>query len=355
MPPPVEELLLTKDQRRFSLGLLIGVVAIVWFGWELKMDELLETLRSVQFEWVALAALILVAEFGIRALRWSVLLKPMGYDIPIKLLFSAQVIGAALNTILPLRAGEVAKPLLVSQKSGHPFWAVTATAIMERVFDILGMVSVLVVMLFFLDARPETDSANLIRVQNLQRYGGFLGIFALACMGIFFALTTQRERARPIFELIVRPTPRPVQNLFLSLYDGFVIGLSAIQSPKSVVLSALLSIVMWLNGALAIFVLFQAFSLPLGFGAACFTAVAIAISVALPQAPGFIGVFHVAIEETLILWGMSLGPAKGFALVFWAISFIPVTLLGVIRLWREGLDWNSIKSVQARNFTQNEQ
>ncbi|MEC8277354.1 MAG: hypothetical protein VX026_06545, partial [Myxococcota bacterium] len=75
----------------------------------------------------------------------------------------------------------------------------------------------------------------------------------------------------------------------------------------------------------------------------------------LPQAPGFIGVFHVAIEETLILWGMSLGPAKGFALVFWAISFIPVTLLGVIRLWREGLDWNSIKSVQARNFTQNEQ
>ena len=45
----------------------------------------------------------------------------MGFEIPLKLLFSAQVIGASLNTILPLRAGEVAKPLLVSQKSGHPF------------------------------------------------------------------------------------------------------------------------------------------------------------------------------------------------------------------------------------------
>ena len=352
MPPQFQEPLLSRDQRRFTLGLLVGVIAIFWFGWELNLDELLEILQAVKIEWVALAAVILLAEFVIRALRWSVLLRPMGFEIPLKLLFSAQVIGASLNTILPLRAGEVAKPLLVSQKSGHPFWAVTATAIMERVFDILGMVSVLVVMLFFLDSRPETNSEDLNRVQNLQRYGGIFGIFALVCMAVFFALTAQRERARPIFEFIVRPAPQPVQNLFLSLYDGFVKGLSAIQSPKSVILSAVLSIGMWLNGALAIFVLFKAFSLPLGFGAACFTAVAIALSVALPQAPGFIGVFHVAIEETLLLWGMSIGPAKGFALVFWAISFIPVTVLGVIRLWREGLDWNSIKDVQAQNMTQ---
>ena len=155
MPPQFQEPLLSRDQRRFTLGLLVGVIAIFWFGWELNLDELLEILQAVKIEWVALAAVILLAEFVIRALRWSVLLRPMGFEIPLKLLFSAQVIGASLNTILPLRAGEVAKPLLVSQKSGHPFWAVTATAIMERVFDILGMVSVLVVMLFFSRLAPR--------------------------------------------------------------------------------------------------------------------------------------------------------------------------------------------------------
>ena len=345
---------MSPAHRRFSLGLLIGVVAIVWFGWELNFDELLDILRTIKLGWLVLAVGILLAEFGIRALRWSVLLQPMGYDISLRLLFSAQVIGAALNTLLPLRAGEIAKPLLVAQKSGHPFWAVTATAIMERVFDILGMVSVLTVMLFFLDTQPQTNTENIILVQNLQRYGGYFGIFALFCMGIFFGLTAQKERARPLFELIIRPAPPPIQRLFLSLYDGFVQGLSAIQSPKAIFFSALLSIGMWLNGALAIYFLFQAFSLPLGFGAACFTAVAIALTVALPQAPGFIGVFHVAIEKTLLLWGMSLGPAKGFALVFWAVSFIPVTLLGVIRLWREGLDWNSIKKAQEMTSTQSE-
>ena len=130
---------------------------------------------------------------------------------------------------------------------------------MERVFDILGMVSVLVVMLFFSINCSETNSEDLNRVQNLQRYGGIFGIFALVCMAVFFALTAQRGACQTHFEFIVRPAPQPVQNLFLSLYDGFVKGLSAIQSPKSVILSAVLSIGMWLNGALAIFVLFKAF------------------------------------------------------------------------------------------------
>ena len=57
------------------------------------------------------------------------------------------------------------------------------------------------------------------------------------------------------------------------------------------------------------------------FGAACFTGVAIALTVALPQAPGFVGVFHVAMQKTMILWGQGDADANGFAIVFWAVSF----------------------------------
>ena len=96
---------------------------------------------------------------------------------------------------------------------------------------------------------------------------------------------------------------------------------------------------MWLNGALAIYCLFQAFGLSLPFGAACFVGVAIALGVALPQAPGFVGVFHVAIENTLLLWGQDPQVAKSFALIFWMVSFVPVTLLGLIMATRWDIDW----------------
>jgi hypothetical protein len=70
--------------------------------------------------------------------------------------------------------------------------------------------------------------------------------------------------------------------------------------------------------------------------------VAIALTVALPQAPGFIGVFHIAIEKTMLLWGMAPDESKGFALVFWSVSFVPVTVVGLIAMWREGLTMREI-------------
>ena len=79
------------------------------------------------------------------------------------------------------------------------------------------------------------------------------------------------------------------------------------------------------------------------FAAACFTGVAIALTVALPQAPGFIGVFHVAIEKTMVLWGVPDAESKSFALVFWGVSFVPVTLVGMTAMWREGLSMADIK------------
>ena len=89
--------------------------------------------------------------------------------------------------------------------------------------------------------------------------------------------------------------------------------------------------------------MFKAFGFSLPFAAACFTGVAIALTVALPQAPGFIGVFHVAIEKTMVLWGVPDAESKSFALVFWGVSFVPVTLVGMTAMWREGLSMSDIK------------
>jgi len=108
--------------------------------------------------------------------------------------------------------------------------------------------------------------------------------------------------------------------------------------------AGLLSIAMWMNGAVAIFVLFQAFDLPLPFGAACFVGVAIALTVALPQAPGFIGVFQLAMTSTMKLWGQADAVSDGFAIMFWAVSFLPVTVVGLLAMWREGLSLTSLRT-----------
>ena len=330
------------SRRTIQLALAFGIsaAAVTWFAWGVDWGELGQTLAAVHVGWVAAAAGILVGEFVLRALRWKVLLRPLGTAARIRDLFAATVIGAAVNTLLPLRMGEVAKPVVATRRTGYPLAAVVATAVMERVYDLFGMVSVLVVMVLVLPASAEAEGEL---VSNLKLYGGVFGFFALSCMAIFFTLATRREVARSAFARIVSIAPKPVAMRFLFLFDGFVSGLGNTRDRLGLLQAGALSIWMWMDGALAIWCLFQAFDMALPFGAACFTAVAIALTVALPQAPGFLGVFHVAMEKTMLLWGQPVAAAKGFAIVFWSVSFLPITAIGLVALWREGMGLTSFR------------
>ncbi|MEC7985647.1 MAG: lysylphosphatidylglycerol synthase transmembrane domain-containing protein, partial [Myxococcota bacterium] len=195
--------------------------------------------------------------------------------------------------------------------------------------------------------RDSEALENQALVFKLQLYGGMFGVFAALCMGVFFYLASRKNAARDTFRKCLFLAPPPIQNKFMELFDGFVAGLSNAKDRKGFWQAAALSIWMWCNGSLAIYCLFQAFSMSLPFGAACFVSVAIALTVALPQAPGFIGVFHVAMEKTMLLWGQEAASAQGFALIFWGVSFIPVTVIGLFALWSEGIALSDLRISKA--------
>jgi uncharacterized protein (TIRG00374 family) len=330
---------MSPSQIRFSAAMFMSAIGVWWFAYDVMWADVWLIVNGAKGTWIALATIALLGEFVVRAYRWRVLLRPLGTDVRIIDLWSASVIGAAVNTLLPLRAGEVAKPMVAARRTGHRLSTLFATNVMERVFDLLGMVSVLVIMVFLLPESPGDDTL----VANLHRYGSLLGFGALAALGIFFTLATRQVAARGIFERILKVAPSPVQRPFLALFDGFVVGLGSTRDRQALLTAGALSVVMWLNGAMAIWFLFQAFGFQLPFAAACFTGVAIALTVALPQAPGFIGVFHVAIEKTMVLWGIPDNESKSFALIFWMVSFVPVTVVGMAVMWREGLSFSDMK------------
>ena len=324
---------------RMAAAAFLSAIGVWWFVHDIAWVDVFAVLSTIRIEWVGLAALALLGEFLIRALRWSVLLRPLGIRASLADLWSATVIGAAVNTLIPLRAGEVAKPLVAARRTGLRLSTLFATNVMERVFDLLGLVSILVLMILLL---PGTSGDDLL-VANLYWYGSWIGFGALVAMMVFFLLATRGVEARGAFERILALAPIPVRTPFLHLFDGFVMGLGSSRDRKRVAQAAALSVLMWLNGALAIWFLFQAFRVDLPFAAACFTGVAIALTVALPQAPGFIGVFHIAIEKAMLLWGLAPHESKGYALVFWAVSFVPVTVVGLFAMWREGLSVREVR------------
>lgn len=305
-----------------------------WFLMRAHWGELSKSLVGVNPFWVAVSVAVLFTEFVIRAARWKLLLWRISPNARFGRLFVATTVGMALNVVLPFRAGDFARPWLGARETGTPMMPLITIAVMERVFDVLGLLSVFILMLLVL---PEQTAAHGDLVRNLKLYGSLFGAIGVIGLGVFLALAANEDRVRQAFTRLASLAPAPIAQKFITLFNGFVEGLSCVRSPEVLVKAGLLSVLHWFNGALSIYALMHAFDLQLPFAAACFTTVAIALTVALPQAPGFFGVFHIAIEKTLVLWGQREGPAQAFAVLFWGVSFLPVTMVGAFFWWKEGL------------------
>ena len=95
--------------------------------------------------------------FVLRALRWQYILAPLG-ETHFSNAFQATVIGFAASFLLPARAGEVIRPLLLARREGLPATATFATIILERLMDMVTVLALFAV--FVLTADPATMSAH---------------------------------------------------------------------------------------------------------------------------------------------------------------------------------------------------
>lgn len=322
---------------RLLPGVAISVAFTVWFLARARWREVGEALVGVDLRFVALSAAVLFSEFLIRAVRWQVLLRPLAPGARLSRLFVATVIGMGLNVVLPFRAGDMARPWLGQRETGVGLLPLATIAVIERVFDLVGLLFVFLLMLVLL---PEGADQGVIG--PIRSYGAVFGAGAIFGLGAFVVLAAREGDGRRLVERLAGLLPAPARARVLGLYDGLAHGLHSVRSPRALAEAMGWSIALWVNGSLSMYLLFSAFDLDLPFAAACFTTVGLALSVALPQAPGFFGVFHAAVESTLRLWGLDPAPAQAYAITLWATSFVPVASVAGVLWLREGLDWKTL-------------
>jgi uncharacterized protein (TIRG00374 family) len=325
--------------KRFVIGILLGALLLAWFLRTTEWPAFMGSLRSVKLGWMLASVLVMLAEFVIRAVRWRILLRPVAPQATLGALLSATLIGGAVNTLLPARAGDLARPLVAHRRTGVPVALLITTNVVERVFDLVGLLFILLLALAML---PAVDGPEGVLVENLRIYGLSLGLAGMVGMVALFFLARRKAWFEPRLAVVLERLPARLTGVVGKLLQGLVDGLSVMGHAAEVAAAVGLTLLLWFNGVMVIFLLFQAFAIPLPFGAAAFTTVALALTVVLPQAPGFVGVFHVAIEKTMVLWGLAAAPAKGFAVALWGVSFLPVTIVGLVALWREGLSIGSL-------------
>jgi uncharacterized protein (TIRG00374 family) len=284
----------------------------------------------------------------IKTVRWGILLEPLGH-VPFRRLNSASAVGFMLLMLLPLRLGELARPLLIARpppgqagvrirRSGA-----MASCVVERIIDGLSVGVLGIVALRLLGASASGRYAAFARNAALLVALGFLGLFIALTLAFFL-----RPQALRLTRALVSPlSPRLAGRLAESL-DAFISALHLGSAPR-VAAVLLLTALYWSTAAFALRLLAPAFGMHLGSLMAMTVLAIQVVGVMVPAGPGMIGTtqfftqvglslfFPVAIPQAAVraaafantLWLLQFGQQIGLGLVFLLAGH--VSLRGLFR------------------------
>jgi glycosyltransferase 2 family protein len=295
--------------------------------------------------WLLFAALGVTAlTYLLRAWRWQSLLAPIGptrFGVALK----TTIIGFAASGILPARAGEVIRPYLLARSEGLPATAAFATIILERLLDMATVLLLFTV--FVYTVPPGTMATGAAQWSDVKFWSAVSAAVSVAGLAVLFALAGHPERLGRAALRIERVLPAALARTLASFVEAFAQGLAVMRDPARLLAALVQSFPLWLSIAAGIWLTSQAFHITFPFTASFLVATLLVVGVAVPT-PGAIGGFHAAYQIAVVtFFGAPDDRAKSAAIVLHAISFIPVMVVGLALMAREGLTLSGARKMAA--------
>jgi uncharacterized protein (TIRG00374 family) len=328
---------------KIAIVVVLTVVLLYFFGRTVNWRDVPAQIADVSVPLFLLAIPLFVLNYVIRAARWHVLVAREKIDVRFRNLVAANIVGFTVTFIFPGRLGELVKPLYLARKEAlRPGFAV-GTVVVERLFDITTMCSLLGL---FLVSRPLFAASWPIGEEVGSRLS-FLGIAAItiaaAVLAVILLLYFFRERAMRVVGFVLRPLPDRARSAVLALLGEFIDGLRFFRTWGQLALYAFLSLIVWLGLTLFYWVFFAAYHIHLPYFLVIPYVFLTAVGASIPT-PGMVGGFHYFSKLGMVLlFGLEAGRAAGVTLVFHAVQIAVTCALGYAILAREGLTLLQLK------------
>jgi glycosyltransferase 2 family protein len=325
--------------------ILLLTVGLLWFFLRnADMAQVWAEMRHARPGLLLAAVLVTGLTYALRALRWQYVLSPLG-ETHYANAFRATVIGFAATFLLPARAGEVIRPLILARREGLPATATFATIILERLMDMVTVLALFAV--FMLTADPATMSAQPVHLARVKAGGLLAAAVAAVAMTTAFVAAGHPERLGRWALRIEHVLPARLARMVAKFVESFTQGLGVMRQPRRLLVSLALSVPLWLSIAAGIWLTSLAFHITFPYVGSFLVMTILVVGVAMPT-PGAVGGFHAAYQIAVhSFFGAPDDRAIGAAIVLHAVSFLPVTLLGLFFMAREGLSLSRAQALAA--------
>jgi len=281
-----------------AVSLAVSGAALGWVLRAFDLRTFLNQTGSLQWGWMAAAALFDVASYVTQGVRWRRLLKPVAR---VSLLHSVRAIYAGLfvNEVAPMRPGEALRAVLIARQTRQPVMRIVPTMVAERLMDGAWLCAALAV------------AAYVLRLPDAMRQAVsyFAAVLAVAAVALFLV------RRRKAFEWTTAFRDRMAFAVSLGVLAG---------------------------QGLAFWAALRACSLRLSIAAAMAVMLIVRLGTMLPAAPANIGTHQASLILALSLFGVGRAPATSVSFIVFAVLTVPLWVLGFLALMSSGVSLRAV-------------
>ena len=306
---------------KVALPLAFGAF-LIWYVFkdltQQEKEELYASFASANYFWIFLSISFGILSHMSRAIRWKYTIQPLGKTPGFWNSFFTVMIGYVANLALP-RLGEVTRPGLLGKYEDLPFNKLFGTIVAERVADLVILGSIMAGIVFvefdmlkeLLFGYLEQGSGNI----SIEKILIIAGAAVIGLAALFFLMLSKSDN--PIF--------RKIRELVRGIFEG-LISIVKMENKGYFLMHTAFIWIMYIGMFwVCFFCLEETSSVPLAGVVASF----VMGSLAIVFVQGGLGVFPLAIMNTLLLYGVSKSGALALGWILWTSQTLMVIVLGV--------------------------
>jgi len=313
---------------KFSLFLGIGAVLI----WVITKDlteedraDISNSFRNANYWWVVLSIGIGVLSHILRALRWQMMIRPLGYEPRFITTYASVMVAYLANLAVP-RLGEVTRCGIMQRYEKVPFDKAVGTIVVERGIDLLslGIVTFLALVVQFELIRNFFSERIISPISDKIHFSFYFWLVViLLVIGLFFIIRFASRKWRHA-EWYLK-----IRLLIMNVRDGIY----SIRHLKNIPLFLFYSVGIWFCYYAMIHVCFFAIPETSAYGIKEGLAILVFGTVGIISTPGGIGAYQFIVTELLSNVYLLVRPiAYAFSWIVWVGQTIMVILFGLLSL-----------------------
>jgi hypothetical protein len=315
---------IVKNILKYSLVLLIGIALFWWIYKDMDRETLKKGLSEVNYFWILASVILSQLSNWSRAVRWKMLIKPLGYHPKVSNIYLSVLVMYFTNLIIP-RAGEVARCTILAKYEKIPASKLIGTMIVERIADFMTMMFLAIIIFAinigivkeFFSVHPEINEhfVKLLSISNV-----LLGIAVIVLLVVIL--------------LLVNPLKHTgFSEKINKLKTNFKAGIKSIVMLENSWYFAghtFLIFILWFLMLYSVFLAYPPTS-HLSVWTGMFTFLMGGLAMLAPVQGG-IGPWHFMVIESLFLYGIDKSDGKIFALIAHSSTNLIYLILGLIAL-----------------------